>query len=124
MPAHQASVGGLRGLLEHAAGATLPDWASASAAIEVRHVAAGEPVFRQDEPHPFVYLVSRGLVKLLYLDEAGNEWIKSFSQEGRYFASISALTPGGSTSLHHRRASPCSMRAAWRKAALGATPAS
>ena len=99
MPAHQASVGGLRGLLEHAAGATLPDWASASAAIEVRHVAAGEPVFRQDEPHPFVYLVSRGLVKLLYLDEAGNEWIKSFSQEGRYFASISALTPGGSTSF-------------------------
>jgi len=41
----------------------------------------------------------RGLLKLAYLSDRGDEWIKSFIAEGQFFASIAALTPGGSTSF-------------------------
>ena len=99
MASRSTPAAGLRVLLEQAAGAPLPDWSSVGPALTTRRLSPGEAVFRQDEVHPFVYAVRRGLVKLLYLDEAGHEWIKSFARDGGYFASISALAPGGTTSF-------------------------
>lgn len=56
-------------------------------------------MFLQDTVHPLVYAVQSGLLKLCYLQEDGSEWIKSFAYEGRFFASIAALEPGGRTSF-------------------------
>lgn len=89
----------LRSLLQSAAGGELPEWDGVDAALAVRRVAAGSTVFAQDAEHPFVYAVQSGLLKLCYLGEDGSEWIKSFSAEGRFFASIAALRPQGRTSF-------------------------
>lgn len=89
----------LRDLLASAAGTTLPDWPRVDRAITRHRVGSGGTVFLQDVPHPFVYGVQAGLVKLCYVDEGGTEWIKSFACEGGFFASIAALAPPGRTSF-------------------------
>jgi len=89
-----------RALLTQAAGtAALPDWDQAARAITTHAVDAGGTVFLQGVQHPFVYAVQHGLLKLCYLDGNGSEWIKSFAHEGRFFASIAALQPGGRTAF-------------------------
>ncbi len=40
-------------------------------AMQVRSVGAGEAIFHQDGPHPYVYVIERGLVKLTYLRANG-----------------------------------------------------
>jgi CRP-like cAMP-binding protein len=90
----------LQGLLESVAGAPLPHWQSVADAIAVKTFAPGQTVFAQGVAHPYVYAVQTGLVKLCYLREDGHEWIKSFAQEGRFFASISALRNQGVTSFN------------------------
>lgn len=80
-------------------GPALPEWDKAQAAIETLTVHAGGTVFLQGVQHPWVYAVRQGLFKLCYLSEDGTEWIKSFAEEGRFFASIAALQPGGRTSF-------------------------
>ncbi|HEV7320075.1 MAG TPA: Crp/Fnr family transcriptional regulator [Ensifer sp.] len=82
-------------LFEHIAGHGLAQAERLSETIHVRSVKPGETVFHQDEPHPYVYVIESGLVKLTYLRADGEEWIKSFAVEGRFFASLSALVPGG-----------------------------
>lgn len=89
----------LQALLEAAAGSALPEWPRAAAAIQVQHLAAGDTVFQQDTAHPYIYAVQHGLLKLCYLKSDGSEWIKSFAHEGSFFASVSALQPGGRTSF-------------------------
>lgn len=89
----------LQELLESAAGGPLPDWPRVVAAQITRPIESGSVVFHQDVEHPFVYAVKSGLFKLSYLNEDGDEWIKSFAAEGRFFASIAALQPGGRTSF-------------------------
>lgn len=91
--------GRLQSLLEAAAGEPLPEWPLAAADLVPKTFDAGASVFRQDEPHPFVYAVRSGLLKLVYLDAEGNEWIKSFTREGQFFASLSALSDRGVTSF-------------------------
>ena len=86
-------------LLESAAGGALPDWPLLESNITMQHIKPGGTVFLQDTVHPYVYAVRRGLLKLCYLGEDGSEWIKSFACEGRFFASIAALEPGGRTSF-------------------------
>lgn len=82
------------------AGAELPGWDDfAAAGVRLRCVARGAAVFDQGVPHPHVYMLRRGLVKLVYLSASGDDWIKSFIAEGQFFASLAALTPGGSTSF-------------------------
>lgn len=88
-----------RNLFETAAGAPLPEWPAAEAAISVRAYAAGDTVFLQGVQHPRLHAVGRGLVKLAYIADDGTEWIKSFASEGRFFASVAALQPGGRTSF-------------------------
>ncbi|PVY92173.1 CRP-like cAMP-binding protein [Acidovorax sp. 99] len=87
-------------LLTQAAGTqALPDWATAERAITTHAVQAGGTVFLQGVQHPYVYAVQAGLFKLSYLQDDGTEWIKSFAEEGRFFASVSALQPGGRTAF-------------------------
>lgn len=89
----------LRQLLESAADQPLPEWDRVTTHIRELGFPAGATVFHQDVQHPYLYAVREGLIKLCYLDESGNEWIKSFAEEGRYFASITALEPRGKTSF-------------------------
>ena len=90
----------LQTLLCTAAGVdALPEWEHVASAIVPMTVPPGKAVFLQGVVHPYLYGVRRGLVKLHYFDEDGGEWIKSFIHEGRFFASLAALTPGGRTSF-------------------------
>tara|TARA_B110001454_G_scaffold217892_1_gene244319 strand:+ start:1404 stop:1979 length:576 start_codon:yes stop_codon:yes gene_type:complete len=90
----------LKELLCQSAGVSdLPQWEHAQRSLQSISVKKDEAVFHQGVPHGFVYGVRQGLVKLQYLDEEGGEWIKSFAQEGRFFASLSALSPLGQTSF-------------------------
>lgn len=88
-----------RELLQTAAGVALPEWDRVAAALTVRRFAPGAAVFHQGVPHPVVHAVRTGLVKLCYVGEDGTEWIKSFAQEGRFFASIASLQPRGRTTF-------------------------
>ncbi|WP_284618561.1 Crp/Fnr family transcriptional regulator [Aquabacterium humicola] len=78
---------------------SLPESAALASEFRLCDVGRGGTLFMQDSAHPYVYAVRSGLLKLVYLDEGGNEWIKSFTFEGRYFASIAALVPGGRASF-------------------------
>ena len=55
-------------LFERIAGMALPDRHLVAEEIEMRRVRAGEPLFSQDEAHPYIYIVRRGLLKLIYVD--------------------------------------------------------
>jgi CRP-like cAMP-binding protein len=67
--------------------------------IQAKSYTAGEVVFEQGTAHPYVYGVSSGLIKLMYLEKNGTEWIKSFVPEGGFFASLPALQSAGITSF-------------------------
>jgi CRP-like cAMP-binding protein len=81
------------------AGTELPGWDDFAASVRVRCVERGAQVFGQGVPHPYVYVLRRGLLKLVYLSDTGDDWIKSFIAEGQFFASLAALVPGGKTSF-------------------------
>ncbi len=82
-------------LFERIAGQPLANTDRVTEAIQVRLMRPAETIFDQDEPHPYVYVVETGLIKLTYLRADGEQWIKSFALEGRFFASLSALLPAG-----------------------------
>ena len=86
-------------LFEQLAGGPLPSWDRVEAEIIARRIDFGGAVFMQDVAHPFVYVVRSGLIKNVYLTETGEDWIKSFCEEGLFFASISALETDGRTSF-------------------------
>jgi CRP-like cAMP-binding protein len=82
-------------LLEALAGEPLPEWSRAASAIALLEIKPGAHVFRTDEPARAVYFVRHGLLKLVYVTADGSEWIKNFSYENTFFASIAALQPAG-----------------------------
>lgn len=86
-------------LLQAAAGGPLPEWDRFQAAVQVLAADAGAEIFGQDRAHPWLYAVRKGLVKLVYLQQDGTEWIKSFSREGQFFGSLAALEPAGATAF-------------------------
>lgn len=86
-------------LLSTLAGGDLPDWPAFAAGVRVLQVVRGSQLFAQGVAHPYVYVMRRGLLKLAYLSDQGEEWVKSFIAEGQFFASLAALAPGGSTSF-------------------------
>ncbi len=89
----------LQRCLEAAAGVALPHWSNVAPHIKTMHFQAGDTVFDQGVVHPYVYVVQGGLVRLTYFNDNGEEWIKSFIQEGMFFASISALQGPHETSF-------------------------
>ena len=88
-----------RALLEHLAGEALPEWERFAAGVKTRRVAPGTTLFDAGVPWPWLSVVRRGLVKLVYLKADGGERIKSFIAEGGFFASLAGLAPGGRTSF-------------------------
>lgn len=86
-------------LFSRLAGTDLPGWAEVAAGVRLCRAERGAQVFGQGVPHPYLYVVRRGLLKLVYLSDSGDDWIKSFIAEGQFFASLAALTPGGITSF-------------------------
>jgi CRP-like cAMP-binding protein len=86
-------------MFEAFAGGPLPRWPEFASHVRLIAVEAGGTVFMQGAEHPYVYVVRRGLIKNVYLRDTGDSWIKSFSCEGGFFASIASLKPGGRTSF-------------------------
>jgi CRP-like cAMP-binding protein len=86
-------------VFHHLAGAELPEWPALAPHVRRRELAAGEALFRAGEARPFVYVLSRGVVKMVYETEAGEAWVKGFAEPGLCFASVTALAPGGLTSF-------------------------
>lgn len=81
-------------LFERIAGQTLAEREVVIEAVELRHVRGGETLFSLGDAHPFIYVVRQGVVKLSYLNEHGEEWIKSLVADGQFFASLAALRSG------------------------------
>jgi CRP-like cAMP-binding protein len=81
-------------LLEKAAGSSLPDWEALVPRYQLGVFAKGADIFAVGEWQPFVYIVRRGIVKLSYANEQGEEWIKSFIVEGDFFACPNVLIAG------------------------------
>ena len=86
-------------LLEKLAGAPLPGWPEVARQLRFLRIGRGEAVFRQGEAHPFVNVVRCGLIKNVYVRESGDAWIKSFTREGGFIASMTALNTGGLASF-------------------------
>lgn len=86
-------------VLEQLACESLPDWHQINTSIRLKHLRAGDSLFRPEEQHPYVYFVKYGIIKMVYETPDGKAWIKAFSEEGRFFASLTALERGGPTSF-------------------------
>jgi CRP-like cAMP-binding protein len=84
-----------RTLLQQLAAEPLPDWEHAAAHLRVVEIAPAGYVFRVGQPIAAIQFVRHGLVKHVYVTTEGDEWIKNFSYENTFFASITALQPGG-----------------------------
>ena len=54
-------------------GGPLPDWEGLDEATESISADAGQVIFDRGTEHPYVYVVLDGSVKLLAIDERGNE---------------------------------------------------
>lgn len=80
------------------AGTELPEPQTLARSIRLRELRAGEVLFRVGEPNGFVFIVLRGVVKLVYETPAGDAWVKGFVGPGLCFASLTALAPHGLTS--------------------------
>jgi CRP-like cAMP-binding protein len=89
----------LQTMLASATQSALPDMPFVAQNIQTKIYAVGEAVFEQGIEHPYLYGMMTGLIKLMYLDKNGKEWIKSFVPEGGFFASLSALQSKGMTSF-------------------------
>jgi CRP-like cAMP-binding protein len=85
-------------VFERLAGGPLPEWPALAASVERHAVPAGQALFLAGECRPTVYVVTQGVVKMVYETEAGDAWVKGFAEAGVCFASVTALDPGGRTS--------------------------
>ena len=56
-------------------------------------------LFHSGGARPYVYFVGRGLMKLLYEMPDGKAWIKAFTSQHGFFASLEAMRPGGRTAF-------------------------
>lgn len=77
----------------------------------VRIVSLGkdEVLFEMGQPHPYLYVIRRGCVKLLYRTAQGDEWVQDFMAEGAFFGSVTAMSPGGVCSYACAAIEPCEL---------------
>lgn len=80
------------------AGESLPEQAVFEALLRPRRLATGESLFCMGERNRQVFIVTTGVVKLVYETERGDAWVKGFIPPGLCFASLTALEDGGVTS--------------------------
>jgi CRP-like cAMP-binding protein len=85
----------------------LPD--DAHAHIHLVNLAREQTLFDIGQPHPHLYVVRQGCLKLLYRREDGREWIHDFVCEGAFFCSLQALMPGGLSSYACVALEPCEL---------------
>lgn len=88
-----------KAILENLGSGSLPDWPRVEPDIRVKQVVAGDCLFMADQPHPYVYFVGQGIIKMVYETIDGKDWIKAFAEEGRFFASLTSLKTPGRTSF-------------------------
>lgn len=86
-------------ILEQLAGSPLPKWHQVESAVTVKRLQPGAALFYVNEHHPCVHFVRHGVIKMVYETADGKDWIKAFAEEGRFFASLTALAPSGKTSF-------------------------
>lgn len=82
-------------IFQSAAPSALPGQSDFDRMKQEKAYRANETVFAQGQAHPYLYVLKQGLIKLVYLDDSGKEWVKSFIAEGQFFASLAALQPKG-----------------------------
>jgi len=88
-----------RQILTELAGGPLPDWHMLAPNLRRLTVPRGSYLFRPDERQPHIFFIVSGVIKMVYETADGNEWIKGFACENRFFASMNALQPNGLTSF-------------------------
>lgn len=80
------------------AGSVLPERPALERATSRLQLMPGEPLFLAGAKRPHVFVVNRGIVKMVYETPKGDSWVKGFAEPGVCFASLTALEPNGSTS--------------------------
>ncbi len=81
------------------AGSELPDWPTLEQATRERRLKRGEPLFLANERKPFVFVVNKGVIKMVYETPNGDSWVKGFAEAGMCFTSLNALEEDGLTSF-------------------------
>lgn len=77
------------------AGSDLPEWRDFERSALKRRLKRGETLFLTGDATPSVFVVNRGLIKMVYETRAGDSWIKGFAESGVCFASLTALDENG-----------------------------
>lgn len=72
-------------------GIDLPGVEKLAASLHAIELRPREAAFAQGVACPYVYIVRSGLLKQLYTEEDGSEWIKSFAGPGDLFACLQAI---------------------------------
>jgi CRP-like cAMP-binding protein len=76
----------------------LPEWQDLATAIVRRRLQPGEPLFLTGQAQPRVFVVTAGVITMVYETPSGDSWIKGFAEAGIAFASLTSLETGGLTS--------------------------
>lgn len=66
--------------------------------IQIMRIEKGQTLFDVGQPHPYLYIIRCGCLKLLYRNANGDEWVHEFVAEGDFFCSLTALVTGGLSS--------------------------
>ena len=86
-------------ILSQLAGGPLPDWLTVAPRLRRVALRPKEVLFHSGESRPYVYFVGQGLMKLLYEMPDGKAWIKAFTCQHGFFASLESVRPGGRTAF-------------------------
>lgn len=62
-------------------------------------VPKGQTLFEAGQAHPYLYVVRRGCLKLVYRALNGDDWVQELVAEGDFFCSLTALHGQGVTSF-------------------------
>lgn len=91
------------------AGVDLPAMEEFTRATTRLTLNTSDVLFKTAEQKPFVYVVNRGVLKLMYETPNGDSWIKSFVDAGICFASLMALQEKGLTSFSACAVTDCAI---------------
>lgn len=80
-------------------GMDLPQVDALAAQLRVSTLKPREAAFMQGEACPRLFIVRSGLLKQLYVEPDGSEWIKSFAGPGDLFACLQAIGGQGPTTF-------------------------
>jgi CRP-like cAMP-binding protein len=67
--------------------------------LRIVSLTKGQTLFDAGQPHPYLYVVRQGCLKLIYRTLKGDEWVQDLVAEGTFFCSLTALHSQGLTSF-------------------------